>query len=330
MVLKERSIAGRADVVPVPATCGIGRWAMRERDRADIGSRADADEFTVREEEVGPVDAQSRTVRRRLVSPEDDGLDEADFADVRPQIFLQPVASPSILGLYALGASAFVFGAHVAGWYGDENSPAFLFPFLAIFGGLAQFLAGMWALRARDGLAVVIFASVGAFWLAYGLLQLVILGEDVAVTGDGLTEFGFWLVPLAVIVWVGTVAASVRSLILTATLGAFALGLSLLALGHIADGAALIAIAGWVLVISSILALYTASALLLDDAMDREVLPLLRTQEIAPMGRGLGEPGVVHGHWMADDVSERRDVVRPPRAQSQWEFQWPLRRRSDE
>ncbi|MEX2431647.1 MAG: acetate uptake transporter [Dehalococcoidia bacterium] len=249
-----------------------------------------------------------------------------DLAEDTPaRIYLQPIASPNVLGLYALGASVFVYGAWMAGWYGSEGSPGLMFPFLALFGGLAQFLAGMWAFRARDSLAAIVFTAAGSFWLAYGLLHLTsVLSEAVAIPPGGFSELGFWLIPLAVIAAVATAAATARSIVLTVTFGAFALSVAVLAIGQLTGSDPVLAISGWLLVISGLIAAYTASALLLADAMDRELLPLVTTSGMGRVDRGLGEPGVVHGDWVSDGIAhqERR------RSEPQWEFQWPVRRRA--
>src|ERR687884_1191294 len=71
----------------------------------------------------------------------------------RPRVYLQPIAAPSVLGLFGFAGATFVVAAHMAAWYGNASTPGYLFPFAAMFGGLAQFLAGMWAYRARDGVA---------------------------------------------------------------------------------------------------------------------------------------------------------------------------------
>jgi succinate-acetate transporter protein len=64
--------------------------------------------------------------------------------DAHAQIYLQPIAAPSILGLYGLAGATFMVAAHMAHWFGDSTS-LYLFAFAAMFGGLAQFLARMWA-----------------------------------------------------------------------------------------------------------------------------------------------------------------------------------------
>ena len=56
----------------------------------------------------------------------------------------------------------------MAGWYGTGGTPLVLYPFVLTAGGLAQFLAGMWSYRARDGLATAVHGIWGSFWLAFG------------------------------------------------------------------------------------------------------------------------------------------------------------------
>src|SRR3954471_40655 len=45
------------------------------------------------------------------------------------RVFLQPIAAPSVLGLYGFAASTFMVAAWLAGWYGGKATPEFLFPF---------------------------------------------------------------------------------------------------------------------------------------------------------------------------------------------------------
>ena len=86
-----------------------------------------------------------------------------DFA--RPRVFLQPIAAPSVLGLFGFAGATFIVAAHMAGWYGSTATPGYLFPFAFFFGGVAQFTAGMWAYRARDAVATAMHGMWGAFWM---------------------------------------------------------------------------------------------------------------------------------------------------------------------
>ncbi len=222
------------------------------------------------------------------------------------RVMLQPVAAPSILGLFGFAAATFIVAAHAAGWYGDRNSPQYLFPFAAMFGGLAQFAAGMWSYRARDGLATAMHGMWGSFWLAYGLLFLLNAVGAVTIPAQGsFPELGYWFLTLAAITLVGALAALAENLALFAVLTTLAVGAALLAVGYlVSDGSSWLHSGGWVLVVSAGCAFYTASALMLEGTWGRVVLPLGKPSKRAnvPGGRitdpieyAAGEPGVRHG-----------------------------------
>jgi succinate-acetate transporter protein len=253
--------------------------------------------------------------------------DVDNIAEIRPQISLRPIANPSVLGLYALGSSAFVFGAYLADWYGSDGSPLFLFSFLALFGGLGQLLAGMWAFRARDTLAVTVFTLVGLFWLAYGLMQLTVLLVDEPIAATGTTEFGYWLIPLTVVLWVAAVASFRRAMLAGVALGALALGATFLALGQLADNDVLARIAGWVWVIAGLLAWFVASARLLNETAYREHTMATGEPDETVVERDYREPGVVYGDWLGVDLGRRRTLRDEDEPQARWEFQWPFRRK---
>jgi hypothetical protein len=73
---------------------------------------------------------------------------EHDMDGVGTRVFLQPIAAPSIPAGFA--GATFIVASNLAGWWGTSTSPLALARFAAMFGGLAQFAAGMWAYKARD------------------------------------------------------------------------------------------------------------------------------------------------------------------------------------
>src|SRR5205085_10992835 len=99
----------------------------------------------------------------------------ASNGNVQTRVFLQPLAAPSVLGLYGFAGATFIVAANLAGWYGNHTtSPLYLAPFALAFGGIAQFLAGMWAYRARDALATAMHGMWGSFWIGYGILNVLL------------------------------------------------------------------------------------------------------------------------------------------------------------
>jgi uncharacterized protein len=211
------------------------------------------------------------------------------------RIYLQPIAAPSILGLYGFAGATFMVAANFAGWYGGADSAMYLFPFAALFGGLAQFLAGMWAFKARDGLATAAHGTWGSFWIAFGILNLLILDGKLTAPGLLSPEMGYWFIVLAAITWMCTLAGFAESLGLGSVLGVLAIGSTLEAIARLTGTAGLHMAAGYAFVISAILAWWVASAMMFEESYGHPILGVgkkLRRRDVAV---GMGEPGVIRG-----------------------------------
>jgi succinate-acetate transporter protein len=230
-------------------------------------------------------------------------LDHREWVD-HTRVFLQPIAAPSILGLFGFAGATFIVAAHMAGWYGDDGSAQYLFPFAATFGGLAQFAAGMWAYRARDGVATAMHGMWGAFWIAYGLLQLLGATGAIELPTGTFPELGYWFIALAVITGLGTIAALGENLGITAVLGVLTVGSAFAAVAFLSGSTTWEQVAGWVLVAAAAIAAYVGGAMMIAGAWGRTVLPLGEYRKAANVpGRRpihalqyeLGEPGVKQG-----------------------------------
>ncbi|MFI0479147.1 acetate uptake transporter family protein [Actinomadura sp. 9N215] len=227
----------------------------------------------------------------------------------RTRIALQPVAAPSILGLFGFAGATMMVGAWQAGWYGEPGTPLVLWPFVLTFGGLAQFLAGMWAYRARDGLATAVHGMWGAFWIAYGLMFMLIgMGafplEAAPVLGSVSEGFAFWWIALAVITGLCAMAALGANLVLALLLMVLAAGAGFTAAGFWTPSDWALDAGGWLLVASAVLALYLAAAMMFENTYGRTILPTFKVHAAGKAaGRGRtrpleyrhGEPGVKIG-----------------------------------
>lgn len=223
----------------------------------------------------------------------------------RARVVLSPIAAPSILGLFGFSAATFMVASNLAGWWGSPHSLVYLAPFALVFGGIAQFLAGMWSYKARDGLATAMHGMWGSFWVAWGLLELLMASHVIAMPAGAATyfpAFGFWFVMLGLLTGIGAFAALPRGAGMVGTLGCLSAGSCLLACSFLSGSIAVREAAGWVLVFSVGFAIYTAAALLLiETSGGRTILPLGKASREAnvPGGRIMrpiqyadGMPGV--------------------------------------
>jgi len=214
------------------------------------------------------------------------------------QIFLQPVAAPSILGLYGFAAATFIVAAHMAHWFGSAATDFYLVPFAAVFGGIAQFSAGMWSFKARDAVATAMHGTWGSFWIGFGLLQWAFLNGSLPKPTGAFPSMGYWFIALAAITWMGMWAAAAESKVIASVLGFLAAASTIYAISNFAASAIGEVFAGYLFIISAILAWYAASALMLESAFHRPILGLGKTQRAVQLPKlmpGRGEPGVIRG-----------------------------------
>jgi succinate-acetate transporter protein len=222
------------------------------------------------------------------------------------RVFLQPIAPPSILGLAGFAGATFIVASNLAGWWGTPKSPLALAPFAAMFGGLAQFLAGMWAYKARDAIATLAHGTWGSFWLAYLILNILVGAHVVAEPTPWYhnPEVGFWFFALAITTGIAAVAALAESLALVAVLSTLAAGSGILAGAFIYGSHGWTQVAGWVFVFSAGFAWYTVMAMTLAAAFGRTVVPLFKYERKAnvpgrrpvhPIQLEWAEPGIKQG-----------------------------------
>ncbi len=223
-------------------------------------------------------------------------LSDIERRNAAPRIYLQPIAAPSILGLYGFAGATFMVAANFAGWYGGPNTALYLFPFAALFGGLAQFLAGMWAFKARDGLATAAHGTWGSFWIAFGLLNLLIVNGKIAAPGLLSPEMGYWFIVLAAITWMCTLGAVAESVGLASVLATLAIGSTLEAIARLLGNGPVHVAAGYLFIISAILAWWVASAMLFEETFGSPVMSIGKKHVRQPsIVVGVGEPGVIRG-----------------------------------
>ncbi|MGH8979916.1 MAG: acetate uptake transporter [Acidimicrobiales bacterium] len=226
--------------------------------------------------------------------------DEYRWWRERSRVVITPTASPSAMGLFAFAAATLMVSGDLAGWYGTSHTFIYFAPFALAFGGIGQFLAGMWSYKARDTIATVVHTMWGSFWIGFGILWLMIGGKALAMpAGAGSTHIvglGMWFVVLSVLTIICAMAAIGKSIAVFTTLGLLSAGSALLAAGYIGGFHTTIVAGGWVLVASVAAAIYTGAALMFADSYGRTILPLgtFKKDENVP-GRVISHPIAYEG-----------------------------------
>jgi uncharacterized protein len=104
------------------------------------------------------------------------------------RIHLAPIAPPATLGLFGFFASTMVVSTWLLGWWGTATgSPPTMFEIAAFFGGVAQFAAGLWCIRARDYIGSALLTMWGTYWMAPLFTVLATVGA-----GSAFVCGGFW------------------------------------------------------------------------------------------------------------------------------------------
>jgi succinate-acetate transporter protein len=193
-------------------------------------------------------------------------------------------AAPGVLGLFGLFTATVLYGSALAGWWGGSGSPILIFPFTVMLGGLAQLVAALSALRARDALTAAVHGIWSGFWLAFGLYELLVTTRRLPLltSGRGVAfDFGMWFAPLAAITAATALAAVARSLGLVAVLAPLAGASLFTAVGFTGGLRWSLTLAGWLFVVSAAAAWYLGTALLLESQHGRAVLPTGRRRSPA-------------------------------------------------
>jgi succinate-acetate transporter protein len=183
------------------------------------------------------------------------------------------IADPAPLGLGAFALTTFMLSAHNAGW-----APDLIWVGLALFyGGLAQFMAGMWEFRNRNTFGAVAFTSYGAFWLGLATFVLLDVFGKVPATVDVTSALGWFLLAFAIfntymLVWSSLVNRAVFLVFLTLEVTEVLLAIGFF-LGHSA-GHGLVLAGGWVGVLTALVAWYASAAGVGNALAERTVLPV--------------------------------------------------------
>jgi uncharacterized protein len=198
----------------------------------------------------------------------------------------KPLADPAPLGLGAFALTTFVLSAHNA--FGPTTVPLLAFFGVAVFyGGLGQFMAGLFEFRNKNVFGATAFTTYGAFWMALAtFVGLILFGKVVAK--DIAPSLAWILLAFAIfntymLLWSTRVSGAVFAVFLTLEVTEI-----LLFIGNFngdAAGAGIVQLGGYAGLVTAAVAWYASAAGVVNGMAGRPVLPVGAPMwgEAAPM-----------------------------------------------
>jgi succinate-acetate transporter protein len=212
----------------------------------------------------------------------------------RSRIFLTPIAAPSIMGLFGLMIALLLLGAWQAGWYGTAATPLLIWPYVLFAGGILQAIAAIASFRARDGVAVATHTAWGSFFIAWGVLQLMVAAGRIPLVplGTSNPSLAFWFVALTLVTMFTALGALAQNTGIFTTLAVLTAATGVSAAGYWSGNIFTLRAGGWLFVISAIAAWLTAGAMMLENSFGRTILPPSKwaRRAFVPGARGATDP----------------------------------------
>lgn len=190
----------------------------------------------------------------------------------RISITLRPIGAPLPIGLYALAAASFTLAGLHLGWIAPTEGKNVALVLVG-FAFLGQSLASIFSFLGRDGTVGTAMAVLALSWLVTGL---VMLRSPAGRTSDAL---GLFLIFTGMTMLLIAATASTNKVVAAAVFLLAAIRFLTVAVYELTGGLGWERTSGILGLALFVLALYTAFAAGLEDALGRTVLPLGRRDQ---------------------------------------------------
>ncbi len=184
-------------------------------------------------------------------------------------------ADPAPLGLAGFALTTLLLSFGNANIVKESGGITVVLGLAAFYGGLAQFVAGMFEFRRGNTFGATAFGSYGAFWLSYWWIST----HLTAASGDVHQAIGLYLLFWAIFTAYMAVAALRTSVAVLAVFVLLAITYLLLAIGAFQNGMpapdAVTKIGGWFGIATGAVALYASAATVINATHRRDLLPTL-------------------------------------------------------
>jgi succinate-acetate transporter protein len=190
-----------------------------------------------------------------------------------PTFSARAIADPLPLGLTSFGVSVLLLALTQASVISADALPVSVLAISLTAGGIGHVLAGVLHFLRGEQFPGTVFLMYASFWFSYVLISQFYGPAVAGAGGDPTAAIGWFLVAFAIVTTVFFAAslATTRTLVLLFAL--LTVGFYLVAGATFSGSSVLGSIAGWVLVVDALVALYLAAGLILNATWGRTLLP---------------------------------------------------------
>jgi uncharacterized protein len=214
---------------------------------------------------------EARSVPDRRAFRDESARMDPSAAPAEVSFIPSKLADPGPLGLAAVALTTFVLSFFNAGLVSDKAEPI-VFGLTFAYGGLAQFLAGMWEFRTGNTFGAVAFSSYGAFWLSFW--AYVQFYADKIPAADAGHAVGLYLIAWGIFTTYMFVASLRTTAAVAAVFGLLALTFFALGIGEAGAHTGITKLGGWLGLATALVAWYASFAGVTNATFGRVVLPV--------------------------------------------------------
>lgn len=180
-------------------------------------------------------------------------------------------ANPGALGLGGFALSTFILNIVNAGLV-DAGTIGIVMPIAMLYGGLAQFMAGMWDVRRGDIFGATCFSSFGAFWMGLALFFFFKLAGVQAFVDVPPAGIAVVLIAWGIFTGYATIASLKLPKAVTWVFVTLTILFFLLAIGEFSP--IVHKIAGYEGILCALIAWYSSAGILINTVHGRTIFPL--------------------------------------------------------
>ena len=188
----------------------------------------------------------------------------------RNNLFLMDnTANPAPLGLCAFGMTTILLSIHNSG---VTNLSSAIVSMMLMYGGLAQVIVGIMEWKKNNTFGMLTFISFGLFWITFALILILpVIGFAISPTE---VDIGVFLSAWAILVAGLFVCTFKMFMILRMTFASLLIVFILLAMANLTGITGLFLFAGFLGVITGVLAMYLGIGAVINDVFGRRILPV--------------------------------------------------------